>query len=86
MSASEILRVSADRAETLTIPLVPLTLDSPTAWRSDAECSVTVGPTAMSGTGEEGKLPIKGHYKRNMDAGLGSIYEAAGQADRLFIQ
>jgi hypothetical protein len=46
--------------------------------------TVTVGPTAMSGTGEEGKLPIKGHYKRNMDADLGSIYEAAGQAEQTF--
>jgi hypothetical protein len=41
--------------------------------------TVTVGPTAMSGTGEEGKLPIKGHHKRNMGADLGSIYEAADQ-------
>ena len=38
--------------------------------------TVTVGPTPMSGIGEEGKLPIKGDHKRNMGADLGSIYVA----------
>jgi hypothetical protein len=49
--------------------------------------TVTVGLAALSGTGEEGKLPIKGHHKRNRRLTLEAYMRLLTEKlNKLFIQ